>query len=266
MRRPKWLAALLLALAVAAGFAALGQWQLGHAITEKTETAYDTETPAPLDRVNPAFTPVNDEAAGRIVTLSGALVPGDSRVVGNRMNGGEQGFWVVGHLVTPAQPAGHLAVALGWAPDEATAEAVLARVDAGAGAELALQGRYMPAEAPGLPAKGSDPNALMGMAPAQLANLWAPFEGSVYAGFLVAHDAPAGLDAIDSVPPLPQEAVNWLNLFYAAEWVVFAGFALYFWYRITKDAWEKELDTLEQAEAEAAAAGAEPARIRGGVE
>ena len=34
--------------------------------------------------------------------------------------------------------------------------------------------------------------------------------------------------------------MNWLNVFYAGEWVVFAGFAVYFWFRLTRDAWEKE--------------------------
>lgn len=49
--------------------------------------------------------------------------------------------------------------------------------------------------------------------------------------------------------------MNWLNLFYAAEWAVFAGFAFYFWYRLAKDAWEKEVEDLEDAAAEASGGG-----------
>jgi len=64
----------------------------------------------------------------------------------------------------------------------------------------------------------------------------------------------AGLETIDSVPPLPVGAINWLNLFYAVEWVVFAGFAIFFWYRLVRDDWEKihELKLLAVAESTAA--------------
>ncbi|MEZ5189097.1 MAG: hypothetical protein R2723_11140 [Microbacterium sp.] len=40
--------------------------------------------------------------------------------------------------------------------------------------------------------------------------------------------------------------VNWLNIFYAVEWAIFAGFAFYMWYRLAKDAWEKEVEALEE--------------------
>lgn len=85
------------------------------------------------------------------------------------------------------------------------------------------------------------------MSAAQLVNLWAPFAGEAYPGYLVMHPAPPldeaalaalGLEAVDSVPPLPVETISWLNLFYAVEWVVFAGFAVYLWYRLARDDWE----------------------------
>jgi surfeit locus 1 family protein len=35
-------------------------------------------------------------------------------------------------------------------------------------------------------------------------------------------------------------------VFYAIEWVVFAGFAVYLWYRLVKDQYEREMeDALE---------------------
>lgn len=53
---------------------------------------------------------------------------------------------------------------------------------------------------------------------------------------------------------MPVGAINWLNLFYAVEWVVFAGFAIFFWYRLVRDDWEKihELKLLAVAESTAA--------------
>ena len=38
------------------------------------------------------------------------------------------------------------------------------------------------------------------------------------------------MDTIDSPPPSSEVELNWVNLFYAAEWVVFAGFAIFLWY------------------------------------
>ena len=40
--------------------------------------------------------------------------------------------------------------------------------------------------------------------------------------------------------PSSEVSVNLLNLFYAVEWVVFAGFAVFLWYRLVKDVVEEE--------------------------
>ena len=36
--------------------------------------------------------------------------------------------------------------------------------------------------------------------------------------------------------------MNLLNLFYALEWLIFAGFAFYLWYRLVMDEVEKEVE------------------------
>lgn len=275
MRRPVWVLALLFALLVAGVFAWLGQWQMSHAIQEDTEQSIDSEDPRPLDELNTPGEPVTDLAAGHIATVEGAFQPDDFAVVSQRVNGGETGAWVIGHLVgeVDGSPA-HLAVAVGWAPTEADAEAARTEIARGWGESdevRSLSGRYMPSEGVSVPAPDADPFALETMAPAQLANIWSGIEDPVWAGFLVLHAGETaapfdvdgisaiGLDQIDSVPPIPPERVNWLNVFYAIEWVVFAGFAVYFWFRLTRDAWEKEheLRALEaEAEPEASSSGA----------
>lgn len=73
-----------------------------------------------------------------------------------------------------------------------------------------------------------------------LINLWQC--DRMYGGFLAMEDAPAPLASIETLPPKFDSSLNWLNIFYAAEWVFFAGFALYFWYRIVLDAVEREND------------------------
>jgi surfeit locus 1 family protein len=34
--------------------------------------------------------------------------------------------------------------------------------------------------------------------------------------------------------------LNLLNVFYAIEWVIFGGFAIYLWYRLVRDAVERD--------------------------
>ncbi|KZX22122.1 hypothetical protein [Rathayibacter tanaceti] len=54
-------------------------------------------------------------------------------------------------------------------------------------------------------------------------------------------------------------SLNWLNVFYAIEWVVFAGFALYLWFRLVRDAWEREAEEALDAEERALTDRAEAA-------
>lgn len=263
MRRPQWIAALLFAMLVAAGFAWLGQWQLGFAIQAEDDAAVSTEVARPIDALTDAGMPVDDTAAGMVTELSGTLVPGDFRIVEQRRQGDATGAWVTGHL---RGERGSLAVAVGWAESVPNAERAIAQLEeqlAEPSTELFVEGRYMPSDGAVEPKPDEDVGRIVSMAPAQLVNLWQPFEGLPYAGFLVLHpaadgqalDAAAlealGLEPIDSVPPLPVEKVNWLNLFYAVEWVVFAGFAIFFWYRLARDAWEKEHELKLLAASEA---------------
>ena len=245
MIRPQWILALLLSLAVAGAFAWLAQWQMGSAI-KLEDTTVDSETVYPLHELTDVGTPVNDGVAGRMVSADLRLVPGDSYIVGSRMNQGDEGFWVVSHF-TNADADEHITVALGWAPTMAEAQTALVQIDSdGALASLrSLEGRYMHAEGVSVPEPGAPLDEYHSLSTGQAINLWQPWDGAAFAGYIVAADAPAGLDLIDSFAPLPEEKINWLNLFYAVEWVVFAGFAVFFWYRLTRDAWEKEHELKE---------------------
>ncbi len=259
MRKPKWIGALLLALLVAGVFAWLGQWQLGFAITLEDEQAAVVEEVRPLTEVTGPGEVITDASAGFVFSTSGEFVSEDFMLVESRSNDGEVGSWVVGHLITGDENPGHLAVALGWAPSNESAQSARAALaERSEGARVELVGRYMPGDAAVIPEPGDETQRVTSMAPAQLVNLWQPFDGLSYPGFLVLHPGDSSidvemlsalkLDPIDSVPPLPVETINWLNLFYAVEWVVFAGFAVFFWYRLVRDDWEKihELQLLSE--------------------
>jgi surfeit locus 1 family protein len=250
-RRPRFIALLALALLIAAGFAALGQWQLARAVESGVVIERDTETALPLGTLVEPQGYVTDRSAGHMVTVTGSLVPGDHVVVSDRLNGGRTGAWVVGHLVvsdagvpadgTPGALPDSVPVALGWAATDDEAAAVAASLDRGDGsAPVEVVGRFLPSESPEPPASGEDPARMTRLATAALVNIWQGDVGDVYNGFVVASSPAAGLEAIDSPPPSEAVQLNWLNIFYAAEWAVFALFAIVIWYRTVRDAWTRE--------------------------
>lgn len=236
-RRPRWIGALLLALAIAAGFSALGQWQLARSVATAPVNRADTETPIALTSLAEPGRPVTGKQLGRMVTVTGTLVDGDFVVLSNRLNAAATGFWLVGHVSTDS--GADLAVALGWAPTRARAVAA----EASATIASPLIGRYLPSEAPDQP--DVDKGVQSAASVPALINQWGHFGGSVYGGYLVADKPVAGLETIDSPAPSQEVSLNWLNVFYAAEWAIFAGFAIYLWYRLVKDVVEKDADPRE---------------------
>ena len=232
--RPRWILALLVALGFAAGFVLLSQWQLSRSVEQATVIDRETETVVAIDTVARPQAPVTSAAAGQLVSVEAELVPGDFGVLSGRS---DQGFWLVGHAVTPDGVS--LAVALGWAP---TAEAARAAVPGSVG-EAAIEGRYQATE----PAADDDFEAgeRSSMSVATLINEWSTAPETVYGGYLILGSAPSGLETIDAPAPSEEVVLNWLNVFYAVEWVVFAGFAVFLWWRFVRDAWEREREEAE---------------------
>ncbi|WP_375401266.1 SURF1 family cytochrome oxidase biogenesis protein [uncultured Amnibacterium sp.] len=259
MLRPRSIGMLLVALAVAALFAGLGQWQLQRATATGTVVHRTTETVVPLQRVATPQTEQRSASVGQSVRTSGSWVAGDFLVVADRLNRGREGYWVTGHAVTGDPAGAQLAVALGWAPDRGAADAAVAALNRSAPTAGVLTGRYIDSDVPadtGTPGdEGSSVGARVGATPTvmavpQLLNLWrGDTGGPVYNGYLTLRAAPAGLTDIDSPPPSQQVELNLLNLFYAAEWALFALVAFYVWYRLVRDRWELEL-TAEDEEPE----------------
>ena len=253
MVRPKWIAALVLALAIAAAFAALGQWQLERAVRSGTVVNTPTETVKPLNQVATVNSAPTTAGEGQLVRATGTFSQKDYSLLTGRLNDGATGYWVVTRF-TPSEPdkkgnTAQLAVARGWAQTKAKAEQAIAALRAQQSATVTLTGRLLPSEAPSAPAAGGDPFVMKEMSVASLVNRWHGIgDSDIYSSYVVEHGTPpAGLTKIYSPPPSEKATVDWLNIFYAAEWAIFAGFALFLWYRVVKDAWEK---AHEDAEAE----------------
>lgn len=253
--RPRWIALLVLALVVAGAFAALGHWQLSRAVESNgSGTAIgEDETISPLEDVMAAPTDtIRTDDVGRLVDVEGRWVEGDFVVIADRVNDGPTGWWVAGHLATGADGTGpSLAVAMGWTDDEDVAESTAAAWNDGEAPDgtVTLTGRVVDSEAPVVPEEDGDPHEMTTLSEAALVNIWQTTASSeIYSVNLVSADAPAVLEDIYSPRPEAETTVNWLNIFYAAEWVVFAGFAVYFWYRLGRDAWEREAEEKALAE------------------
>ena len=248
-RRPRWIATLALALAVAAGFAALGQWQLARAIASGQVVVLTTETVKPLSEITAPQRPTTENIVGQLIQTRGQFVTGDFTVISNRINRDDAGFWVVGHAQVAGPNAAALAVAVGFSTKKSVAASAVKKLNAEPdAAPRPLAGRYLATEA--AEEEPFEKGEITSVSTAELINTWRGFDAAttgVYGGYLVLADPLAGLDRIYSPPVTTGNNFNWLNLFYAAEWVIFAGFAVYLWHRLVKDTWEREQEEAELA-------------------
>ncbi|MFT4135958.1 SURF1 family cytochrome oxidase biogenesis protein [Microbacterium sp.] len=249
MLRPWWLGMLVFALAVAALFAWLGQWQLSRAVDTSAAPPGATETVRPIADVVAPGEYLAGPLVGQKVEVAGSFVPGDFLVVSSRFNDGVQGYWVTGQFrVAGTETPTSLAVAVGWTDDRAQADAAASALDADPPQEVTLTGRVISDEGPAMPPRGGPVTELTRMSPAMLLSRWHDIAGlDVYRPYLTSAEPFGGLTAIHSPPPDEGSGVNWLNIFYALEWAVFAGFAFYMWYRLARDAWTREVEDLEAA-------------------
>ena len=255
-RRPRWIAMLVLAMVIAGGFAALSQWQLARAIATGVVVVRDTETPVPLETMAAPQSPVKDVANGQDVTVTGEWVVDEYIVLSDRLNGSKVGYWVVGHLAVATDGgAAGLPVALGWTETEKQAKDAAAALAKQPPASVTVTGRYLPSEAP--QDTDFEHGKLSTLAAGSILNIWKTVDpAGIYGGYVVIHSNVARLERIDSPVPTSDVELNWLNIFYAIEWVVFAGFAFFLWYRLVRDAWEREVEEeLEALEAAAAQPG-----------
>lgn len=246
MLRGRWIAMLLLCLVVAGVFAWLGQWQLGRAIDTAPPPPGATEQVRPLADVVEPGEYLPEPLVGQRVETTGVWVPGDFLVVSGRFNEGAAGYWVTGQLRVGERTS--IAVAIGWTADLDEARRAIEALDADAdGSEVTITGRVISDEGP-VPPPHDDPERMDRMSPAMLLSRWHDTADlDVYRPYLASASALAGLTDIASPAPEEQSPINWLNVFYAAEWAIFAGFAFYLWYRLAKDAWEREVEEFDDA-------------------
>nr|WP_297426850.1 SURF1 family protein [uncultured Actinotalea sp.] len=269
---PRMLGLLLVFLAIAAGCARLGVWQLDRAvqraeINEAARVAQQEQAPAtPLGEVLTPRQTFPGDLVGTKVRVTGRFDGETLLVPGRAGPTGEVGYLVLDRFrvtddgapsavpqadpdadASTAEPGadgavGVLPVVRGWvaepsapppAPGEATVQGFLQAGESFERADL-------------------PEGQLAAIAPGQLVNLWG---GPLYTGYLVVSDP---LDAgVERLPPptIPGGGLNLQNLAYALQWWIFGGFAVLLWSRLVRD--EARADAEERADAagDAAASG-----------
>ena len=238
----RWIAALLLALAISTVFVLLSQWQFSTAESDLPPSTDRTETVRPLTEV---FTPgveLFGTTADQMVSMTGSFRTEDTVLVENRLYDGEKGFWVVTAFAVDGAPDDAvMPVVRGWVAEPGDA------VPAPSG-KASVVGRLLPPEAPvAQPIEGESLPILPSLASSELINVW---DAPGYSGFVSADEitvdgaaAETGEMRTVDIDAQPQEtSVNWMNVFYAIEWVVFAGFSVFLWWRLVADAHRRSLE------------------------
>ncbi|WP_354240859.1 SURF1 family cytochrome oxidase biogenesis protein [Arthrobacter sp. UYEF20] len=266
--RPRWIAGLLFAIVISGVFVLLSQWQFGRSTQAEVPVATTTEEHKPLTSVLQPGNFFPGSVADQKTTATGSYDPQKQVLVPGRLHDGAKGYWIVSAFAVTdapalagvgASPQTWIPVARGWVADPAD-------VVAPPSGTIKLTGRLIPSEAP-LPNTDAGPGRATAVSVAELINIW---EVSSYPGFIAADTELAGttdvgaaavggdLKPLNIGPQPPAQKVNWLNLFYAAEWVVFAGFALFIWWRLVKDDYRRGLeDALDEEQAAQASAADE---------
>lgn len=240
---------MVFALLLSGVFVLLSQWQLSRSTQHEPAEPSSVEDVRPLvDVLKPGqFFPGSVE--DQMVTATGSYDPAKQVLVEGRLYDNRKGYWIVTAFAVDNAPKlkGVAASQQTWIPVARGWVAEPAEADAPPSGPLTLTGRLLASEAP-VPNVDAGPGRASAVSVAELINKWGV---SSYPGFIAAtaEATPAGpvpanqaVRALNIPAQPPATQVNWLNLFYSVEWVVFAGFALYIWWRMVADDYRRDLE------------------------
>ncbi len=212
----RWLGIHAAALALVAAFVALGFWQLDRALTEAAPRPASDQPAVPLVALASPDRLLDADAAGRLVTATGTYDGGRQVLLPGRDSAGS---WVLTPLRTLDGAA--IAVVRGLAPI-ADGQAVSAP-----SGEVSVTGRLQPPEVGRLDDGSINTGELIQQVPYDL-----------YDGYLVlTQQSPAGeLSLVEAPAATTRPGFPLQNSAYALQWWLFAGFVLFVWWRLVRDA------------------------------
>jgi cytochrome oxidase assembly protein ShyY1 len=259
--RPRFLGflALMVAATLVCGLLAGWQWDRAHrAMSDKADGPQQLGAIQDVVGVGDAVT---NEIVGDIVTAEGTYQPGQQILVPGREIDGEDAVIVVAAFLVELDDGteARLPVARGWVPaaevtgpDGALDASLAPAVPEG---QVSLSGRLEASESA---SGGVEDGIAREIATPLLVNEWG---SPMYAGYLALDETSAPLEAMPAAQSEFSRGLNWQNIGYSFQWVMFGGFFLYLWWRSVRTTQlDEEADRREQLERlldEASADGAQ---------
>ena len=213
-------------VAAVLGCLVFGQWQYARYSQDSAGQVLVRSEPAvPLPELLSPGAPPGSDALAREVTARGSYLPGGQVLLPDRELDGRRGFW----LLAPFQVEGGAVatVVRGWVDAAGAAEA------APPAGTVTLTGRVQRAEPVDDAADSSlPPGQVSAASPVEFVDR---VDGDLYAALVVL----SGESPAPSVVPAPVEiqtrvsssTAGLQNLAYALQWVLFAAFAVFMWWR-----------------------------------
>jgi len=240
---PRWLMLSVLALLAVPFCVFMGSWQLSRfdaQVEQQRNSKHDEQqtaasAPVPLRSVLPdADATVSDDDFGRIVSATGRYDTAHQYLVPSRTLDGRDGFYVLTPLRLSSGAA--LAVVRGWLPGDASAAQQAGTVPAPPTGQVTVDGAVQTPETTDTAEveTGQLPSGQLGMiSAASLVNVL-PYP--VYGGWITASRPAAPLQAVpqSAAPNSGLDLKAFQNLGYTGEWFVFAGFAVFMWFRLVR--------------------------------
>lgn len=242
----RWAVVSLLLVAAVVAMVLLGRWQWERSVPVASAPA------VPLAEVDTAALPdvtavareagdgalVPADASGDLVAVRGTWRTERTLLVADRPLDNVSGRWVV----TPVElddGTGLVPVVRGWVPAEPGDPANLSALPTLPPGPVEVAAWVEQSEPLDIPVDIVQPDGVITLlSTADLANRWPE---DLVPGFVVAAPTPAQVAAADGLTLLPEppteltESRDWRNLAYAAQWFVFAAFAVLLWWRMLRD-------------------------------
>ncbi|SOD67724.1 Cytochrome oxidase assembly protein ShyY1 [Streptomyces zhaozhouensis] len=238
---PRWWAInVFVVLAVPVCLAA-GTWQLSRFEAQVDSHRAQQELAQGEGEVRPIaeMLPLTTDTVGHQVEVTGTFDAENQLLVPERMVDGERGFYVLTPL-RPADGSPAVPVVRGWLPGAADPAAA----PEAPGGEVTVVGALQAAESPSTVSgrtEGLAPGELGVIGAASLINVL-PYETED--SWITVRDPEPPMAAVPATAPtgtgLDLDAFQ--NLGYTAEWFVFAGFAVFMWFRLLRREVEQQRD------------------------
>jgi cytochrome oxidase assembly protein ShyY1 len=242
---PRWLCMTLGTVAAVVVCLLMGTWQLGrfddrvasHRAAQHKESGNVRAVPV-TTLLGPSGRAVGSDDVGRIVTAQGTYDAGHQLLVPDRTLDDTTGYYIL----TPLRTSGGKAIPVvrGWHAGRPPAVA-----PAPPGGEVAVRGALQASETedtPGVDVANGLPAGQLGLIRASSLVNVLPYP--VQDGWITLSHADAGLRAVPSAVSSDSglDAKAFQNLGYTGEWFVFAGFALFMWFRLVRREGETQRD------------------------